>query len=163
MVHSKKDELINSLKALQKETSESFEQLKVYANEELGIDEFDLDQEAIRTPRLHTRWLDLLSQSSVQFKRVDTLYKKIYLERWKYYSGTATDKYYSDYGIFHHKVQKSDIDLYLNADDVLCEAKELLDLNNSKVNFCEKTLKEIGSRTFHIRAAIDWRKFASGG
>jgi hypothetical protein len=162
MQQGKKDELIKNLQALREESIKSFESLKQFATDEMGIDEFDLDQEALRTPKLHTRWLDLLSKASSEYKKIECLYNKLFLERWKYYSGTASDKYYADYGQMHFKVQKSDLDLYLKADDVLCEAKELVDVCDQKVSFCEKTIKEISSRTFHIRAAIDWRKFASG-
>jgi hypothetical protein len=163
MQPDKKTELLKNIKAIRDDVTASFEELKGFAIAELNIDEFDLDLEAFRTPRLHTRWLDLLGAASTEYKKVENIYKKLYLERWKYYSGTATDKYYAEFGQMHHKVQKSDMDIYLNADDILCDAKEALEVCNQKVNFCEKSLKEISARTFHIRAAIDWRKFSAGG
>lgn len=159
----KKGEVIKTLQGLQDTALEELASLKEFAEVELHIDNRDLDLEATRTPKLHTRWLDLLGKASTQYKKIDSLYKRLYLERWKYYSGTATDKYYAEHGQFNHKVQKSDIDMYLNADDILIAAKDLLELHSQKVSFCEKSLKEITARTFHIRAAIDWIKFSSGG
>lgn len=159
----KKTEVVQSLRDLQASAEQELASLKEFAEAELSIDSRDLDIEATRTPKLHTRWLDLLSSASVQYKKIDSLYKRLYLERWKYYTGTATDKYYVEYGQFNVKVQKSDIDLYLNADDIIVAAKDLLEMHSQKVSFCERSLKEISSRTFHIRAAIDWIKFSSGG
>jgi hypothetical protein len=141
----------------------ALESYKEFAAAELVIDEHDLDTEALRTPRLHTRWLDLLSQSAIQLRSIQNMQKKLYIERWKYYSGTASDKYYTDYGVFHHKILKTDINIYLDSDDILCTIKEIIEIHEQTLAFCERTVKEISSRTFHIRAAIDWRKFASGG
>lgn len=158
-----KQDKIDNLKALKISSISSLDELKEFAKTELVIDEHDLDTESLRTPRLHTRWLDLLSSAAIKLKSIQNMQKKLYMERWKYYSGTATDKYYADYGVFHNKILKTDINIYLDSDDILCEAKELLDIHEQIVDFCERTVKEISSRTFHIRAAIDWRKFASGG
>lgn len=154
---------LEKLRELKQASTSRYEEIKALADEELGIDEYTLDSEALRTPRLHSRWLDLLSTASVTAKQMQNFQKKLYLERWKYYSGTATDKYYAEHGILHVKILKTELPMYLDADELLCEAKELLEIVEQTVAFCEKCVKEVSARTFHIKSAIEWRRFTAGG
>lgn len=159
---SKTSEKITALENIKHNSLVFLENLKKLASEELTIDDHDLDTEALKTPKLHTRWLDLLSQSAIRAKSLKSTYNKFYLERWKYYSGTATDKYYADYGQVNVKIQKSDMSLYLDADEMLCILQDAVEAEQQAVAFCEKVVKEVSSRTFHIKSAIDWRRFTSG-
>lgn len=155
---NKLDELNDILKDIQ----ESFEQIKIKAGEELVIDEFDLDGESLKTPKLLTAWLGRLGDESLKLKSFINMQKKFQLERWRYYLGTQTDKYYAEYGIMHTKILKTDVQAYLDADDYLIAVKKIVDTQDQIVAFIERSVKEISSRTFHIKSAIDWRRFQSG-
>lgn len=153
---------IDDLKAILQEVRDRFETIKKEAGEEIVIDDFDLDGESLRTPRLHSRWLSVLSDEGIKLKQLQGIQKKLFLERWKYYQGKATDKYYAEHGQVHDKIMKTDLDIYLGADDMLCVMKEIMEVQGEVVNFLERTVKEISSRTFHIKSAIDWRRFQAG-
>lgn len=148
---------------LKLDVSDRFAELKGLAETEVVVDEYNLDGESIRSSKLHTRWLGLLGDEAIKHKKLSNLYKKLLLDRTRYYSGTQTDKYYAEYGACHLKVLKTDLPLYLDADDHLCYVKEILEIQTQVVGFLEKTVKQIGSRSYDIRAAIDWRKFEAGG
>lgn len=130
--------------------------------EELHIDEFDLDSESLKTPRLHSKWLSVLGEEAYRLKQFNNVQSKLYLERWRYYNGTQDDKYYQKHGIVHHKILKTDLDMYMKADKYMCAMSEVVVMQECLVNFLEKTVKEITSRTYHIKSAIDWRRFQSG-
>lgn len=149
--------------ALKDEVNERFVEIRGWAETEIVIDGYDLDGEAIRSSKLHTRWLELLGEEAVKHRQLSNLLKKLTLERTRYYSGTQTDKYYAEYGQCNYKVLKTDLPLYLDADDFMCMVKEIVEVQTQLVNFLEKTVKQISARSYDIRAAIDWRKFQSGG
>lgn len=144
------------------QTKEQFQELKAEALADVKIDEFDLDAESIRTPILHSNWLGKLGDQAVVLKRFQSTQKKLYLERWKYWTGQQTDKYYAEYGVVHNKILKTDVDKFLNADKYLILMSEIMEVQGQVVDFLEKTVKEISSRGFHLRAAIDWRRFQAG-
>lgn len=153
---------MEELKSLKTGISDCFEVIKKDAAEDVVIDSFDLDGESLRTPKLHSKWLGILSEEAIRLKQLQNFQKKLLLERWKYYNGKQPDKYYIDHGAINDKILKTDINLYLDADDVLIIIKEIVEIQDQAVDFLEKTIKEISSRTFHIKSAIDWRKFESG-
>lgn len=153
---------LNDLNDILNEILESFESLKKDAGESIQIDELDLDGESIRTPKLLTTWIGRLGDESLKLKSFLHMQKKIQLERWRYYLGTQTDKYYAEYGIMHTKILKTDVQAYMDADDYIIAVKKIVDTQNEIVIFLERIIKEISSRTFHIKSAIDWRRFQSG-
>lgn len=140
----------------------TLDDLSEATEKDVEIDEFDIDGEAIRTPKLHQKYLSRLSHESITLVKMQQLQKRIYMERWKYYNGKQTDKYMATHGILNDKIIKGDIDKYLAADKRLGYANELLAVQKEIVNFLEKTVKDISNRGFHIKSVIDWRRFESG-
>lgn len=149
-------------KSLKQDVADRFTEIKELATEENVINEFNLDGESLRTPKLHGRWLGLLGEEAIKAKQIQNMLKKVTLERTRWYMGSQTDKYYAEYGQPHTRVAKTDLPLYLDADDYMGLMREIYEIQSQMVDFLEKTIKEISSRTFHIRSAIDWRKFESG-
>lgn len=139
-----------------------FEEMQIKVAEDIAIDEVRLDDESLRTPKLHNRWLSELSEAAYSLKQYKNHQKKLFLERWKYWMGKQTDQYYAQYGIVHDKVIKADLDKYLEADDFLIEMTEIIEVQSQVVDFLEHTTKQIAFRGNAIRNAIDWRKFESG-
>lgn len=150
-------------KALKLDVATRYAEIKELAKDEVVINEHDLDGESLRTPRLHSRWLSMMGDEAVKMKQVQNLMKKLTLERSRFFLGTQTDKYYAEHGQPHVRVPKTDLPLYLDADDQICVLREIMEIQSQVVDFLEKTVREISSRTYHLRAAIDWRKFESGG
>jgi hypothetical protein len=153
---------LDDWKTLKREFSDRLEELKILASEDVAIDEFNLDGEALRTPKLHSKWISILADESVKAKQIFNLQKKLYLERLRYYSGIQTDKYYHEHGVVNVKILKGDLNIYLDADDITAEIREIVEIQSQIVDFLERTVKEISSRTFHIKSAIEWRKFEAG-
>lgn len=138
------------------------ESLKASAETDLEIDEFDLDKALIATPKLHSKWLSIFTDETITLKNLYSFKEKTKLERWKYYVGKQTDKYYAENGIQHENILKSDVDKYLSADEKLELVNDIVTRQKALVDFVEKVMKEIGNRGFHIKSIIDWRRFTSG-
>jgi len=136
--------------------------VKKEAEKDLEIDEFDLDTALLAISKLHGKWLSKFTDETIILKDLYGFKEKTKLERWKYYQGKQTDKYYAENGIVHEKILKTDLDKYLSADDKLTLVNDVVTVQKALVDYIEKTMKELGNRGFHIRSIIDWRRFTNG-
>jgi len=155
-------EIHNDLIDLIDKAENSFVELVGVAEKDVLIDDFDIDGEAIRTPKLHQKYSVMLAKESMALIKYQQIQKRVYLERWKYFNGKQTDQYYTKFGVFNEKVIKGDIDKYLSSDKRLGYANELLEVQKQIVNYLERTVKDISNRGFHIKSIIDWRRFEAG-
>ena len=119
------------------------------------IDDTTLDKESVKIPTLHGKYLELHSREKIFLNYLEVEYKKLYKERWEYYSGKAEKP-------FQLKLLKTDLHIYLDSDDKLCELKEKIDTQKQKVSYVESVIKSLETRSFHITNAINWRKFTAG-
>ena len=86
------------------------------------IDDTTLDKESVKIPTLHGKYLELHSREKIFLNYLQVEYKKLYREKWEYYSGKAEKP-------FQLKLLKTDLHIYLDSDDKLCELKEKIDNN----------------------------------
>ncbi len=156
-------EVEENLKSLKQSILENYDELTKEADKDLEIDSIDPDRSLIDLPKLFNKWSRRLADETLTLKELFAFKETTKLERWKYYSGKQTDKYIAQNGIIHEKILKSDIDKYLAADVKLILVNEIVSAQKEKVDFIERTMKELSNRGFHVRSIIDWRKFVSGG
>lgn len=152
---------ITQLSELREEIINGFNEVKDGISD-IEINEIDLDGESLRTPKLYNKYLVMYTDMMTTLKRFQDTHSKLYLERWKYYQGKQKSQYYAEYGAIQETILKSDMDLYLRADDILCVSEDILNILKQHVSYLEKTLKEISNRGYHIKTASDWRRFQSG-
>ena len=119
------------------------------------IDDTTLDKESVKIPTLHGKYLELHSREKIFLNYLQVEYKKLYREKWEYYSGKAEKP-------LQLKLLKTDLHIYLDSDDKLCELKEKIDTQKQKVSYVESVIKSLETRSFHITNAINWRKFTAG-
>ena len=119
------------------------------------IDDTTLDKESVKILTLHGKYLELHSREKIFLNYLEVEYKKLYREKWEYYSGKAEKP-------FQLKLLKTDLHIYLDSDDKLCELKEKIDTQKQKVSYVESVIKSLETRSFHITNAINWRKFTAG-
>ena len=91
----------------------------------------------------------------------DAQYRILYRKKWEYYGGKSDPQIYRD-NPFDHKILKQDIHIYLESDEELIKAKQKTEYNKICMESCERILKQIQSRGWDIKNAIEWRKFVDG-
>lgn len=145
-----------------KKVSNSLDMLKQMADVDLKIDKSLLDQESLRTPNLHNKWLRMLYDRKEKLKMFDCKKKILTRDKWLYYNGKASDDVYKEKGVFNYKVMKSDLQMFIDADEDFhkLEAQELRVKN--EVEFIQNTLAEINRRSFNIANAIKFMMFTNG-
>lgn len=140
---------------------EDFSELKEEVKSDVVIGDA-LDDEAQRTPMLHAKYMGKLMDEGNNLSSLKTIQKKLYLERWKYYQGKQTDKYYSIHGCVNDKILKTDMDRYITSDDYICLIGEIVDYQKRVVEYLEKITKDISNRGYYIKDMVEWRRFTSG-
>ena len=137
------------------------ETLQKQVDVDLKIDDTELDLESIRTPQLHNKYLKLFTKYSLQLKKVKDDYDGLYKFKWEYYTGKASPDTYREKP-FDMKVLKSDVYIYLNADEELQKLGQRIEYLKIVVVYLERVLREINNRNWNIRNTIEWKKFLHG-
>ena len=140
----------------------NLDELFLEVEKDLGpIDDSELDRESLRTPYLFNKYLKFLVTVSIAYKNVEENYNKMRLEKYHCYTGKADPEVYKNEP-FDLKVMKTDVHMYLDADDDLSKMRKSLEYSKQRIEYVEKTLKNIQDRNWNIKNAIEWRKFKEG-
>tara|TARA_Y100000310_G_scaffold253734_1_gene260672 strand:+ start:152 stop:586 length:435 start_codon:yes stop_codon:yes gene_type:complete len=128
------------------------------------VDQTLLDQESLKTPQLHSKYLNLLNDEILRFKKLETEYKQMFRTKWEYYTGKLDKNQLDELGWepFQHKILRQDVHIYLDSDTELCLLKDRKSYSEVKIKYLEDAVKSINNRNWNIRNAIEWRKFLHG-
>jgi hypothetical protein len=134
------------------------------AKQDLKFDDTELDQESLRIPQLHNKYLNFYHEEKLRFQGYKTNYSRMFKLKWEYYTGKLSEDQLKELGWepFDLKILRQDVDIYLEADKDLIELKNKMSIQEEKVEYLSSVLKGIMNRQFHIRDAIAWRKFLNG-
>lgn len=155
-------EKLQELEELKAQAKESLQEYKDQSREDLEIDDASPDQELFNIPNLFSKYNEYYVDETIRLKELYSFKERVRMERWKYWMGKQTDKYYAENGLVHDKIMKGDIDKYMAADEKLIAVNDIVSIQKAIVDFLERIMKEIGGRNWEIKTAVDWRKFVSG-
>ena len=145
------------------------EQILEMWKEDAKIDEIDLDKSSTDTPKLHSKYLELLTVSKLQLKRLNLKIASLKKDKWLYYTGKMTkedmDAKGWEYDPFKGgaKPIKSDRDNYYDSDPHIQELVAKIEYQQTLVDTLEEIMNVIRWRHSTIKNIIDWRRFTSGG
>ena len=125
----------------------------------------DLDAESLIIPHLHQKWSIILMEEKMRLRMIERKQSKWVRIMFEYYTGKLDKNELDEYHLkpFALKILRSDVDKYLNADEKLNDMEDKIVFQQNLVAFVDRKLKEISSRQWNIKAAIEHRKFMSGG
>lgn len=126
------------------------------------IDELNLASESLRTHKLYNKYQKIYYDLSMQLIDLDEKRKKLKLDLTEYYLGKASDEVYKERPK-QTKVIKSDVDLYLKADNEYAELESKILKVELLIKTIDDYMKQLSGRNFAIKNAIDYKKFQGGG
>lgn len=126
------------------------------------IDEFSLDTESLKIPVLYQKYLNYFNYEFRVLKGIEQELFKVKKERHQYYLGQCSEEVYKA-DPMPIKVLRSDLDLYMDSDPKYSEAKSKFEIQKLKVDTIEKFMDTLKQRHNHIKNALEWKKFSSGG
>lgn len=131
--------------------------------QDCDIDRTEPDKELLNIPKLHSKYLNILSRHRLLSKDAQFKYNKMKKIKWEYYTGKLDDDQLKKYGWEPFPfILKSDISTYLDSDDDLNKHLVNQAVHEEIIELCTSILKELNSRTFQLRDYINWQKFIQG-
>ena len=140
-----------------------YEDIKNMAEKDSKIDGTELDIESIKIPQLHNKYLRMLQDEKLVLRSLlKSLLQRL---KWEYYTGKMSKEElkHHEWEPFQLNVLKKDLDIYLESDSDMNVMKDRIAYQEAKLQFLEEVIKELNSRPWKIKNAIEWRKFTSGG
>jgi|LWDU01.1.fsa_nt_gi hypothetical protein len=125
------------------------------------IDITKLAEESANCPYLYGQYLHVFNELSAKHKFIESEYKILYLQKWRWYQGKSSAEEYKD-SRPPEKISKGDVSMYIDADEEVVLLKRKMLALEIECKSQEKLLKEIGTRSFHIRNIIEYMKFQEG-
>jgi hypothetical protein len=132
------------------------------AEEDMHLDKSKLDNESLRVPKLHNKWLRFLYERKEELFAAELNKKSIYKTLWLYYNGKAVDSVYKEKGNFDIRVMKADIPMFIEDDAEMKNIDSKIFIIKQELEFIHKTLEEINRRSFHISNALKAISFLNG-
>jgi hypothetical protein len=131
---------------------------------DLNINQTELDTESLRTPQLHSKYLNFFSDENLILSKLDGEYRVIKKYKWLYYTGKLSQEELEQFKWqpFQLSVLKTDIDKFMDADEDIQKIYSRMQYRKTVVEYLDSIIKIISNRQWNIRAAIDWLKFTNG-
>lgn len=131
--------------------------------QDADIDRTEPGKALLDIPKLHSKYLNILSRHRLLVKEAEFKYNKMKKVKWEYYTGKMDNDTLKHYGWEPFPfILKSDITTYLDSDEDLNKFLANKAMHEEIVDVCNAILKELNSRTFQLRDFIAWERFIQG-
>ena len=126
------------------------------------LDEDLHDNDSLAIPQLHMKYMEFHNQYSLMKKERDIEMKRLIKEKWLYYRGKAPSSVYKEMPFDLKLTTKEEISMFIEADEDIGKLKYKIEYIAQVIFFLDGVLRMINNRTYHIKNAIEWKKFQSG-
>lgn len=129
------------------------------------VDKTEIGDELLKIPKLHAKYLRILSYHNAQAKELAISYAKAKKIRYEYYQGDLNNPDdLAKYGFepMTKRILKSDIAMYIETDPTLLSILKKKNLHDEISSATTAVLKELNSRTYQLRTYVDYEKFING-
>ena len=139
----------------------NLDELKLQVSQDLKVDDEHLDTESLKNQEIKAKYLEHKSKYELLLFKAKGDYKRLYREKWEYYGGKADAKIYATKP-FDLKVLKTDLGVYISADEEIIDAENKIGYLETVVDYIKGVIKSIDNRGWDIKNAIEWKKFEAG-
>ena len=119
-------------------------------------------EESTKIPQLHMKYMEFFNMFSLMKKERELELKKLIKEKWLYYKGKAPSSVYKEMPFDLKLTTKEEISMFIDADEDICKLQYKVGYIETVLTFLDGVLRQINSRNFQIKNAIEWEKFKSG-
>ena len=139
----------------------NLDELKLQVSQDLKVDDEHLDTESLKNQEIKAKYLEHKSKFELLLFKAKGDYKRLYREKWEYYGGKADAKIYATKP-FDLKVLKTDLGVYISADEEIIDAENKIGYLETVVDYIKGVIKSVDNRGWDIKNAIEWKKFEAG-
>lgn len=132
--------------------------------EDCSVDRTELGEESLKLPKLHSKYLRIYTEERLLLRRLEGEKKELLLLKHDYYRGVMPEEDLKANGWepFRLSVLKSDIPMYIDADQDIIKLNLRIAMQQEKVDSLESIIRSINNRGFLIKNAIEYEKFKVG-
>lgn len=140
----------------------NLEQLQDKWKEDSVIDPDRYGEESVRIPQLHMRYMEFYNTFSLMKKDRESEMKALVRDKWIYYKGKAPSTVYKEVPFDLKLTTTDEIKMFIGADDEIRKLQYKIDYIEQVIFFLDGVLRQIQSRNYQIKNAIEWERFQSG-
>lgn len=140
----------------------NLEQLQGMWRSDSKLDDDLHDNDSIAIPQLHMKYMEFHNTYSLMKKDRELELKRLLKEKWLYYKGKAPAAMYKEMPFDLKLTAKDEVSMFIEADLDVQKVQYKLDYIEQVLFFLDGVLRMINSRTYHIKNAIEWKRFQSG-
>lgn len=142
----------------------NIDQIKAQAELDTIINPSNLDEESIKIPQIHNKYLCMLLDEKITLEALESKLKLLRRDKWLYYSGKMSQEELKQKGWqpFDLNILKQEVDRFIDSDIDVINLSNKVFVQKEKVNYIESVIKIISNKIWNIRANIDWIKFTQG-
>ena len=119
------------------------------------------DNDSLAIPQLHMKYMEFHNTYSLMKREREQEMKKMIRDKWLYYKGKAPSSVYKEMPFDLKLTTKEEITMFIEADEDIGKLRFKIDYRDQVLFFLEGVLRMINNRTYHIKNAIEWKRFQS--
>jgi hypothetical protein len=128
----------------------------------------NLDEASRETPKLHAKYLGLLSNAKLRLRKAEMDQKSLLKLKWMYYNGKMSKEEIEaqgwDYDPFDGlKIMKGDMDYYYDSDKEIQESELKIQYIKTLIDTLKEIVDTLRWRHQTIGNMIKWKVFEAGG
>ena len=128
----------------------------------------NLDEVSRETPKLHAKYLALLSNAKLRLKKAEMDQKSLLKLKWLYYNGKMSQEEIEtqgwDYDPFNGlKIMKGEMDYYYDSDKEIQESELKIQYIKTLIDTLKEIVDTLRWRHQTIGNMIKWKVFEAGG
>lgn len=134
-------------------------------NKDSVVDESSIGGELLKIPQLHAKYLKILNEHKLASIRGKFEYDKMKNIKTEYYLGNLDKETLDEFGWEQFDLRigaKSNIDRYINSDEILIKLLQKKSYHEQAVFTCEQILNELKNRSWQLKTFVDYQKFLNG-
>jgi len=120
------------------------------------------DNDSLAIPQLHMKYMEFYNTYSLMKKEREIEMRRLIKDKWLYYKGKAPSSVYKEMPFDLKLTTKEEITMFIDADEDITKLQFKIDYIDQVLSFLDGVLRMINNRTYHIKNAIEWKKFQSG-
>ena len=120
------------------------------------------DNDSLAIPQLHMKYMEFHNTFSLMKRERELEMKRLLKEKWLYYKGKAPAAVYKEMPFDLKLTAKDEIGMFIEADEDVQKIQYKIDYIEQVLFFLDGVLRMINNRTYHIKNAIEWKRFQSG-
>ncbi|QIN97326.1 single-stranded DNA binding protein [Synechococcus phage S-H25] len=120
------------------------------------------DNDSLKIPQLHMKYMEFHNTFSLMKKEREIEMKRLIKDKWLYYKGKAPATVYKEMPFDLKLTTKEEISMFIEADEDISKLQYKIDYIDQVLFFLDGVLRMINNRTYHIKNAIEWKRFQNG-